>query len=343
MPRNNWKRLGRKAANCSKKHAYKVYVAETEIADGNCDEFRKGDVVYWDTLSFENSKMDGHHIDYGNWLCDDGGYWLRGKVRQISYVFCDHESRRRAIIPSVSKYDGVYDDERYKPEWVKEYKPRGYIVELEDCESGAKKDDVRFVAGNLRYKILSRKKRSAALVEISKHAGPHVDIPGRVVFKGRRYAVRMIGRNVGHDGITSVTVPDSVYWIDNEAFYDYGCRHSRLDSVTLGRNVEHIGCRAFASCKLRALTIPDSAVRIGWQAFAFNDNLETLYLGRGIGFIDDGAFCDCGSLQSICIAARNPYIHPEAFSECHSLKDIYPAAADIRINPEVFGPAAQDK
>lgn len=343
MPHNNWKRLGRKAAKLSKKHTYKVYVYETEIADGNCDEFRKGDVVYWDTLSFENSEMGEHRIDYENRLCEDGGHWLRGKVRQISYVFCDHKSGRRTIIPSVSEYDGVYDDEQYKPEWVKEYKPRGYIVELEDCESGAKRYDIQFVAGNLRYKILSRKKRSAALVEISQHAGPHVDIPDSVVFKGRRYAVRMIGRNVGHDGITSVTIPNSVYWIDNEAFYDFNCRHSRLASVTLGRNVKYIGCGAFASCKLKTLTIPDSVVRIGCLAFAFNDNLETLYLGKSIGFIASRAFCDCGSLQSIRTATPNPNIHPEAFSRCHSLKEIYSATENIRISPEVFGPAAQDK
>lgn len=276
MVRNNWKQLRHKAAKFSEKHIYKVYVNEMEIADGNCDEFRKGDVVYWNTLSSENSEMGEHHIDYGNWLCEDGGYWLHGKVRQISYVFCDHESGRRTIIPSASEHDGVCDYEQYKPEWVKEYKPRGYIVELEECESGAKKNDVQFVAGNMRYKILSRKKRSVALVGISKHTGPHVDIPESVVFKGRRYAVRMIiSRNVGHDGITSVNIPDSVYWIGNEAFHSY-CP-SRLDSVTLGQNVEYIGCWAFASCKLKVLTIPDSVVRIGWGAFTFNDNLETVH------------------------------------------------------------------
>lgn len=84
----------------------------------------------------------------------------------------------------------------------------------------------------------------------------------------------------GYTGITSVTIPNSVRTIDNDAFT--GCE--KLTSVTLSNTLTEIRNRAFAGCnKLTSITLPASLQHI-W-----------IY-----------AFLDCTGLQEIHCEAANP-------------------------------------
>ena len=65
-------------------------------------------------------------------------------------------------------------------------------------------------------------------------------------------------------GLTSVTIPDSVTSIGDEAFYN--C--TRLTSVTIPDSVTSIGNYAFYCCTgLTSVTIPNSVTSIGDNAF----------------------------------------------------------------------------
>ena len=63
-------------------------------------------------------------------------------------------------------------------------------------------------------------------------------------------------------GLISVSIPNSVTVIGNEAFL--GCN---LTSVTLPNGVSFIGRAAFYNCNLTSVTIPDSLTSIGYAAF----------------------------------------------------------------------------
>ncbi len=76
-------------------------------------------------------------------------------------------------------------------------------------------------------------------------------------------------------GLTSVTMPNSVTTIGKSAFY--GC--TGLTSITIPNSVTTIGESAFSSCSgLTSISIPNSVTTIGYMAFWICTGLESIYL-----------------------------------------------------------------
>jgi hypothetical protein len=74
-----------------------------------------------------------------------------------------------------------------------------------------------------------------------------------------------VGAFQGCTGLTSITIPNSVTSIAEEAFYN--C--TGLTIVTIPNSVTSIGKRAFASCyRLTSITIPNSVTSIVEEAFS---------------------------------------------------------------------------
>jgi hypothetical protein len=102
---------------------------------------------------------------------------------------------------------------------------------------------------------------------------------------------------VNCDGLTSVTIPDSITSIGGFAFED--C--SSLTSVTIGNSVTSIGEGAFYICtSLTSVTIPDSVRSIGHFAFQSCNGLTNVMFGNGVASIGYAAFSYCG-LTSVTI------------------------------------------
>lgn len=116
--------------------------------------------------------------------------------------------------------------------------------------------------------------------------------------------------------LTSVTIPNSVVYIGENAFYD--CRN--LTSIIIPGSVDSIGKFAFYGCKsITSVIIPNSVRIIGFGAFDGNTGLKSVIIGNSVDSIGDYAFQGCKSLTSITIPNSVTSIGMRAFQNCDSL------------------------
>ena len=162
-----------------------------------------------------------------------------------------------------------------------------------------------------------------------KGEGGDVKVPETI---GNNYSVTAIGDYAfAYSKATTITVPDSVTTIGNEAFRD--CLE--LTKITLGKGVSAIGVAVFAgSSKLAEISV--SADNANYQSID-----GAIYTKDGAGFIacpvsasgtytvKDGviniaasAFESCKGLTKIVLPSSVATIGNYAFFECTSLKDI---------------------
>ena len=135
------------------------------------------------------------------------------------------------------------------------------------------------------------------------------------------YPVTSIGNNAFDlCGLTSITIPDSVTSIGEQAFL--GCFY--LTSITIPDSVTSIGHAAFYGCSsLTSITIPDSVTSIGVWAFQSCRSLTSITIPDSVTSIGSETFYGCDSLASITIPDSVTSIGEEAFCYCDSLKDVY--------------------
>lgn len=120
-----------------------------------------------------------------------------------------------------------------------------------------------------------------------------VTIPSR--YKGK--PVTMIDHAAFHDSaVTSVTIPDSVTSISDEAFIN--C--PKLTNISIPNSVTFIGFSAFNSCtSLKSITLPSSLSTIQSSAFYNCGNLETIRIPVSVTFIGNYAFAGCPSSMTV--------------------------------------------
>ena len=144
------------------------------------------------------------------------------------------------------------------------------------------------------------------------------------------------------DGLTSVTIPDSVTSIGDYAFYVCSgltsvtipnsvtsigmgafmvC--SGLTSVTIGNGVTSIGSYAFKGCTgLTSITIPDSVTSIGDYAFSGCTGLTSVTIPDSVTSIGSYAFYGCSGLTSVTIGNGVTSIGSYAFEGCTGLTSV---------------------
>ena len=118
----------------------------------------------------------------------------------------------------------------------------------------------------------------------------NVVIPESAFYNGRSYKVTSIGYRAFYEcwDLESVSIPNSVTSIDNEAFCGSG-----LTSIILPNSVTEIGSQAFAYCKrLISFTIPANLKTINVKING-RDYWGNLLMG-------------CKSLESLNVASGNP-------------------------------------
>ena len=182
--------------------------------------------------------------------------------------------------------------------------------------------------------------------------GGAVNIPSTLGTNG--YPVTVIGEEAFSEnyGITSVSIPDSVTTIEEEAFYD-----NELTSVHIGKGVTSIGEDAFAfSAEFETITVdedndyylsennvlfdidkeelivyavkktdtsytvPATVKKIHRSAFNFAKNLKSITISDGVTDIGSFAFSGCKNITSLIIPNSVTSIGSYAFGQMDNLK-----------------------
>lgn len=120
-----------------------------------------------------------------------------------------------------------------------------------------------------------------------------VTIPSR--YKGK--PVTMIDHAAFFNSVvTSVTIPDSVTSIGDDAFVN--C--PQLTNISIPNSVTYIGFSAFSSCtSLKSITLPSSLSFISGALFLGCSQLTTIHIPVSVTSIGNNAFVDCPSLMTV--------------------------------------------
>ena len=78
-------------------------------------------------------------------------------------------------------------------------------------------------------------------------------------------------------------------------------------------------------------------VRIGWEAFYYNNVTTYVEIPDSVTRIDVEAFYGCKKLQEVRIGNGTQYIFSYAFSACRNLESVYIGSGVTNIFEEVFG------
>ena len=143
-----------------------------------------------------------------------------------------------------------------------------------------------------------------------------VTIPSR--YKGK--PVTMIDHAAFFNSVvTSVTIPDSVTSIGDNAFGF--C--SQLTNISIPNSVTSIGFSAFAHCtSLKSITLPSSLSSISEALFSGCSQLTTIHIPDSVPSIQSCAFYHCRNLETIRIPVSVTLIETDAFAGCPSLMTV---------------------
>ena len=152
--------------------------------------------------------------------------------------------------------------------------------------------------------------------------------------------LKELGNNVFYEcsALSSITLPAGITEISEGLFYDSG-----ITAVTCKGTITGIGEQAFYSCDslVDLNKISFSAAKyceIGKEAFAYCDNLETVYLPKNVETICEYAFAGAPKLSKVQLSDGLKYIEDSVFYNCDSLTSITLPSSVISLeySPFVF-------
>ena len=134
-------------------------------------------------------------------------------------------------------------------------------------------------------------------------------------------------------GLTSINIPDGVTSICESAFT--WCES--LTSITIPDGVTSIDDCVFSGCtNLTSVTIQNSVTSIGEWAFCACTGLTSVSIGNSVTSIGDYAFCGCTGLKSITIPDSVTSIGGGAFKDCTGLTSVTIGNSVTSIGEEAF-------
>ena len=107
--------------------------------------------------------------------------------------------------------------------------------------------------------------------------------------------------------IPLVTLPDSMQWVEYEAF-----AFSGLSQLDLGNGLQGIGRNAFKGTAITDVDLPDSLLEVGMEAFCDCWQLKALTIGSGLTYIDELTFANT-ALEEVVLPENIEFVGYGAF------------------------------
>lgn len=183
-------------------------------------------------------------------------------------------------------------------------------------------------------------------------------IPASVTYNNVEYSVTRIGDDAFYEcnGLTSVTIPNSVTYIGGFAFDGTGWYNNQSNGIlylcnwclgykgnkptgelTINEGTRGIAGYTFKDCSsLTSVTISNSVTTIGECAFSGCSGLADVTLGNSLAYIGQLAFSGCSGLTSITIPNSVTDISSYAFSNCSGLTSVIIPNSVTYIGSEAF-------
>ena len=199
--------------------------------------------------------------------------------------------------------------------------------------------DTKFQSNGITYKLADNTLADELeVVGVTTSQTGSFTIPASVTDRGITYAVTIIGRNAfSSQQITSITLPQTIRRIENEAFYS--CQ--KLTSVTTTAKIEYIGPRAFRECtSLEEFPFNDGLTTIDGNAFS-NTALKSVTLPNSLTTMTGETFYGCSKLTSITLSEKLTGIPYDAFNSCSTLTTITLPASVKEIGMRAFANCAK--
>ena len=130
----------------------------------------------------------------------------------------------------------------------------------------------------------------------------------------------------------SFTISNNVTKIGDYAFYGAG-----FSKISIPNSVVTIGCNAFSFCSnLTKISIPDSVTYLGPRAFYCSSNLKKVSLSKEIKTIETSTFEGCRELTEVDFPNGLKIIEENAFYMCNKIKEIFLPASVEKIANSAF-------
>lgn len=118
-------------------------------------------------------------------------------------------------------------------------------------------------------------------------------------------------------------IPETYNGLPVKEIADKGFYSANITGITIPDSVVYIGENAFERCKnLKSVTIPESVTHIGNSAFESCTNLESVKINYGVTAIGNNLFMECKNLKTVTLPESVTTIGSFAFNNCSSLDDI---------------------
>ncbi len=154
---------------------------------------------------------------------------------------------------------------------------------------------------------------------ISDYKGKSKDVVIPSEYEGR-FVIAINRGAFAETDITSVTFPESIIDIENNAFKN--CHY--LENVSFPDNLRVIDSSAFASCKsLSSVTLGKNILYLGDGAFNGCISLKNVQITGGVKQLSIGQRCfmNCTALEKVVLPDYISVLGEEAFGSCTSLTD----------------------
>lgn len=197
------------------------------------------------------------------------------------------------------------------------------LVMCLSCNLGASAHD--FVEDGIYYNVYGTQAtvtfRGEYYYSYTNEYSGSVTIPESVSHNGTVYVVKNIGRSAFNEcsGLTNVTIPNSVTFIDECAFSN--C--TSLKNVIIPNSVVEIWAEAFCGCtSLSSVKIPNSVKTIASGTFSECSSLTSVTIPNSVEYLGAGAFSRCTGLTNVTIGSSVEYIDEYIFGGCSNLSTL---------------------